>query len=76
MSGVMLKVALYGLIRFTYDLLGDIQWQWGLAVLILGASSALLGVLYALMQRTTSSACSPTTRSRTSASSSSGWGCR
>ena len=50
MSGVMLKVALYGLIRFTYDLLGDIQWQWGLAVLILGASSALLGVLYALMQ--------------------------
>ena len=29
MSGVMLKVALYGLIRFTYDLLGDIQWQWG-----------------------------------------------
>ncbi|MBI3574728.1 MAG: hydrogenase 4 subunit B, partial [Gammaproteobacteria bacterium] len=50
MSGVMLKVALYGLIRFAYDLLGDIQWQWGLAVLILGASSTLLGVLYALMQ--------------------------
>ncbi len=50
MSGVMLKVALYGLIRFTYDLLGDIQWQWGLAVLLIGAASALLGVLYAMLQ--------------------------
>ena len=50
MSGVMLKIAIYGLIRFTYDLLGDIQWQWGLAVLIIGAASTLLGVLYALMQ--------------------------
>ena len=50
MSGVMLKIAIYGLIRFTYDLLGDIQWQWGLTVLIIGAASTLLGVLYALMQ--------------------------
>lgn len=50
MSGVMLKVAVYGLIRFTFDLLGGIQWSWGLAVLLLGSASALLGVLYALMQ--------------------------
>lgn len=50
MSGVMLKVALYGLIRFTYDLLGDIQWQWGVAVLLIGAVSTLLGVLYAILQ--------------------------
>ncbi len=50
MSGVMLKVAVYGFIRVTYDLVGDIQWQWGLAVLIVGTFSALLGVLYALMQ--------------------------
>ncbi len=50
MSGVMLKVAIYGLIRFTYDLVGDIRWQWGLTVLIFGAASTLLGVLYALMQ--------------------------
>jgi len=50
MSGVMLKVAIYGLIRFTYDLLSHIQWQWGLTVLIIGAASTLLGVLYALMQ--------------------------
>jgi hydrogenase-4 component B len=50
MSGVMLKVAIYGLIRFTYDLVGDIQWQWGLTVLVFGSASTLLGVLYALMQ--------------------------
>ena len=29
MSGVMLKVAVYGFIRFVFDLLGDVQWQWG-----------------------------------------------
>lgn len=50
MSGVMLKVAIYGFIRVTYDLVGNIQWQWGLAVLIVGTGSALLGVLYTLMQ--------------------------
>ena len=50
MSGVMLKVAIYGFIRVTYDLVGNIQWQWGLAVLMIGTGSALLGVLYTLMQ--------------------------
>ena len=50
MSGVMLKVAIYGFIRVTYDLVGNIQWQWGLTVLIVGTASALLGVLYTLMQ--------------------------
>lgn len=50
MSGVMLKVAIYGFIRFSFDLLGELQWQWGMAVLIVGAASSLLGVLYALMQ--------------------------
>lgn len=50
MSGVMLKVALYGLIRFTFELLGDVQSEWGGTLLILGAVSALGGILYALMQ--------------------------
>lgn len=50
MSGVMLKVAIYGLVRFCFDLLGELQWQWGMTVLVIGAASALLGVLYALMQ--------------------------
>lgn len=50
MSGVMLKVAVYGFIRFVFDLIGEIHWQWGVAVLAVGSVSALLGVLYALMQ--------------------------
>lgn len=50
MSGVMLKVAVYGFIRFVFDLTGEIQWQWGVAVLTIGSVSALMGVLYALMQ--------------------------
>lgn len=50
MSGVMLKVAVYGLIRFSYDLLGDMRWEWGVAVLLLGTASAVLGVLYAMLQ--------------------------
>jgi len=50
MSGVMLKVAVYGFIRFVFDLLGEVQWQWGVAVLAVGSVSALMGVLYALMQ--------------------------
>ena len=50
MSGVMLKVAVYGFIRFVYDLLGDVTWQWGVVVLLVGSASAVLGVLYALMQ--------------------------
>ncbi|MDT8388618.1 MAG: hydrogenase 4 subunit B [Thiogranum sp.] len=50
MSGVMLKVAVYGFIRMTFDLLGDIQWGWGVVALLLGSVSALLGVLYAMQQ--------------------------
>lgn len=50
MSGVMLKVALYGFLRFCYDLIGDVQWQWGVVLLIIGTVSALGGILYAMMQ--------------------------
>ncbi len=50
MSGVMLKVALYGLIRFCFDLIGDIHWQWGVVLVVLGTLSALGGILYAMMQ--------------------------
>ena len=50
MSGVMLKVALYGLIRFVFDLVGDVQWQWGLVMLVTGAATTLLGVLYAMVR--------------------------
>ncbi|MGR9088232.1 MAG: hydrogenase 4 subunit B [Gammaproteobacteria bacterium] len=50
MSGVMLKVAVYGLIRFCYDLIGDPKWQWGVVLVIAGTVSALGGILYAMMQ--------------------------
>lgn len=50
MSGVMLKVAVYGFIRFVFDLIGQVQWQWGVAVLTIGSISALVGVLLAIMQ--------------------------
>ncbi|MBI5741984.1 MAG: hydrogenase 4 subunit B [Nitrospirae bacterium] len=50
MSGVMLKTAIYGIVRVTFDLIGDFPWWWGAIVLILGLVSAVMGVLYALMQ--------------------------
>ncbi len=50
MSGVMLKVAVYGFVRFTFDLVGQLHWQWGVVVLVMGSISSLMGVLYALMQ--------------------------
>jgi formate hydrogenlyase subunit 3/multisubunit Na+/H+ antiporter MnhD subunit len=50
MSGVMTKVAIYGLIRIVMDLAGEPAWWWSVVVLALGGITALLGVLYALMQ--------------------------
>src|SRR5215831_3869495 len=50
MSGVMLKTAIYGMVRFIYDLIGVVRWEWGLAVLLFGATTSLFGVLFALMQ--------------------------
>jgi formate hydrogenlyase subunit 3/multisubunit Na+/H+ antiporter MnhD subunit len=50
MSGVMLKTAIYGMVRVIYDLIGNIRWEWGLTVLLLGAATSLFGVLFALMQ--------------------------
>lgn len=51
MSGVMTKVALYGLIRITFDLLGPPAWWWAMPFLIVGGLTAVLGVLHALMER-------------------------
>ncbi|HEY9199851.1 MAG TPA: hydrogenase 4 subunit B [Gammaproteobacteria bacterium] len=50
MSGVMLKVAIYGFVRMTLDLIGDVHWGWGVAALLVGSASALLGILYAMQQ--------------------------
>ena len=50
MSGVMLKVAIYGFLRFVYYLLDNFYWPWGLVLLVLGTVTALTGVLYAMAQ--------------------------
>ncbi|MEX2130717.1 MAG: hydrogenase 4 subunit B, partial [Pseudohongiellaceae bacterium] len=50
MSGVMLKVAVYGIIRLVFDLLGEPHWSWGIVLLIVGSLTALYGVLSALLQ--------------------------
>ncbi|MGH7126852.1 MAG: hydrogenase 4 subunit B [Stellaceae bacterium] len=50
MSGIMTKVALYGLVRILFDLMGTPPWWWGVVVLIVGGITALMGVLYAVMQ--------------------------
>jgi hydrogenase-4 component B len=50
MSGVMLKVAIYGLFRFLLTVLYPWPLEWGVLILVIGALSALVGVLYALSE--------------------------
>jgi hydrogenase-4 component B len=50
MSGVMTKVAVYGFVRIAFDLAGEPSWWWSMVVLALGGVTAVMGVLYALMQ--------------------------
>jgi formate hydrogenlyase subunit 3/multisubunit Na+/H+ antiporter MnhD subunit len=50
MSGVMTKVAVYGFIRIAFDLLGAPTAWAGVVVLAVGGVTAVLGVLYALME--------------------------
>src|SRR5207248_9787880 len=50
MSGVMIKLGVYGLLRVTSDFLGTGPAWWGGLVLAVGSLSALGGVLYALTE--------------------------
>ena len=50
MSGVMLKTAIYGLLRVSFDLLGAPIWWWGVVALAVGLVTALFGVLYSTVQ--------------------------
>ncbi len=50
MSGVMIKTAIYMLIRVSFDFLGASATWWGMILLIIASVSALLGVMYALME--------------------------
>jgi hydrogenase-4 component B len=50
MSGVMLKTAIYGLLRVSFDLLHGQLWWWGILALGLGLVTALFGVIFAAVQ--------------------------
>jgi formate hydrogenlyase subunit 3/multisubunit Na+/H+ antiporter MnhD subunit len=50
MSGVMLKTAVYGLLRVTFDLLHVQAWWWGVVALFVGLLTALFGVMFAAVQ--------------------------
>jgi hydrogenase-4 component B len=50
MSGVIIKTGIYGLFRVCAFGLGPPPLGWGVVLLACGGASAILGVLYALMQ--------------------------
>jgi len=50
MSGVLIKTGIYGLVRVLFYFLGPPPNWWGVTVLTIGVVSAVLGVLYALME--------------------------
>jgi formate hydrogenlyase subunit 3/multisubunit Na+/H+ antiporter MnhD subunit len=50
MSGVMIKIAIYGLVRVLVEWLGELPIWIGVAVIAAGAVSAVVGVAYAIFQ--------------------------
>ena len=50
MSAVMLKMAVYGMLRVSFDLLQARLWWWGALLLALGLATALFGVVFASVQ--------------------------
>ncbi len=47
----MTKVAIYGFVRIVFDLVGDPTWWWAMIVLALGGATAVIGVLYAVVEQ-------------------------
>ncbi len=50
MSGVMIKTGIYGFVRVSMDVMGQGPGWWGITIIIIGAVSSIMGVLYALME--------------------------
>ncbi len=50
MSGVMIKTAIYMFIRVFFDFLGAGVMWWGFLVLAAGAVSAIVGIMYAVVE--------------------------
>jgi hydrogenase-4 component B len=53
LSGLVVKLGVYGIALFAYQLLGVGPVWWGIATMALGALSAVVGILYALTERDT-----------------------
>lgn len=51
MSGVMTKVAVYGFIRIVFDLNGSPYWWTSIPLVLGGAGTAAIGILWATMER-------------------------
>ncbi len=51
LSGLIVKLGVYGIVLFAFDLLGTGPVWWGLLTMGLGALSAVIGILYALTER-------------------------
>jgi hydrogenase-4 component B len=51
LSGLVVKLGVYGIVLFGFELLGRGPAWWGLLAMALGALSALVGILYALMEK-------------------------
>jgi hydrogenase-4 component B len=50
MSGLMVKMGIYGLIRICMDVMGQGPEWWGISLICIGAVSAVLGILYSLIE--------------------------
>jgi len=53
MSGALIKIGVFGIIKVAFDLLAasGCELWWGLIVIVLGAISSVLGITYALAER-------------------------
>jgi hydrogenase-4 component B len=51
MSGVMIKTAIYGIIRYVVFILGVGPLWWGELIIVLACVSCLVGIIYALMEK-------------------------
>ncbi len=50
MSGIMIKMGIYGVLRFVVMTLGTGPAWWGYTITVIGVVSCLVGVIYALME--------------------------
>ncbi len=50
LSGVMVKLGIYGILLITFRLLRTPLWWWGVIILVLGLASAFFGAIYSAVQ--------------------------